>query len=266
MRLLLTNDDGIDAPGLEALVKAVKGLGSVFVVAPRDAQSATSHAITLHRPLEVEPREFSWGEGYAVNGRPADCTKLGLAGVLPGAPGAFDFVISGINAGANIGQNVLYSGTVGAAREAAFEGVPAIAVSLHLDGMKKKPKTLWERASEHARDAIERTVAVGLEAGTLMNINLPILEGDKEPKGTRLVTTATKPMRAKYKVHKAVPRPGSGTAGVGSYSLQGTMNVGRPQKGSDAEALFDGYVTLSPLHFDLNCEASHERWAAAADG
>ena len=266
MRMLITNDDGIDAPGLAALVRAVKGLGSVFVVAPKEVQSATSHAITLHRAVEVEPREFDWGEGYAVDGRPADCVKLGLAGVLPGAPGAFDLVLSGINAGANIGQNVLYSGTVGAAREASFQKVPAVAVSLHLDGMKKKPAPLWDRAAAHAREAIERTVAVGIEPGTLMNINLPILEGGKEPLGTKLVTTATKPPRASYKVHKTAPRPGSGVAGVGSYHLKGTMNVGRAQKGSDAEALFEGYVTLSPLHFDLNCEASHQRWADAANG
>ncbi len=136
MRILLTNDDGIDSPGIAALYDALHGLGEIFPVAPLTVQSATGHGITFNEPLMVEDVVVNERmKGIAVDGRPADCVKLALRTIWPdrfGADAAPDLTISGMNIGANVGINILYSGTVAAAMESAFLGVPAIAVSLHI--------------------------------------------------------------------------------------------------------------------------------------
>ena len=131
MFILLTNDDGISAPGLVALYRELHSLGEVAVVAPESVQSATGHGITLNQPLLTRKVTVEDAfTGIAVDGRPADCVKLAVAQLLPRTP---DLVVSGMNSGANTGINVVYSGTVAAAIEAAFLGLPAIAVSLHLN-------------------------------------------------------------------------------------------------------------------------------------
>ena len=176
MRILLTNDDGIDAPGLAALHRAVADLGEVHVVAPARVQSATSHAVTFHRPIAVRNGASAW---RSMAGR-RDCVKLGLHAMQDRWSGPIDLVISGMNAGANVGINVLYSGTVGAAREASFAGVPAIAVSLHVGDWDHDH---WDRAAAHARTAIDALLEAGFDGGTVMNVNVPILDGGREPKG-----------------------------------------------------------------------------------
>ena len=196
MRVLLTNDDGIDAPGLRALhaallggergvdtIDPVPGLKPisdtpepVFTVAPLTVQSATSHGVTFHTPLMARPADLSGHPGVAVDGRPADCVKVAVAELWPqryGAGSRPDLVVSGMNAGANVGINVIYSGTVAAAIEAAFLGVPAIAVSLHLG----RGRPLFDLAARHARRAIDRVVASGLLGPhTVVNINVPRCE------------------------------------------------------------------------------------------
>ena len=135
MRILITNDDGITAPGIMSLYEAAQGLGELHVVAPADVQSATGHGITFHRPVATRKHVVKKGDGthgfdgYAVEGKPADCTKIAMFELVPKP---IDLVLSGINSGANLGVNVIYSGTVAAAMEAAFMGIPSIAVSLHL--------------------------------------------------------------------------------------------------------------------------------------
>src|SRR5438477_3822673 len=182
MRILLTNDDGIYAPGLRALRKELLKLGEVSVVAPATEQSATGHSITLLVPLmtqEVldEDQRFL---GWAVEGKPADCVKLALQELLPEPP---DVIVSGLNAGANAGINVLYSGTVAAAIEGAFFHRTSIAVSLEYT----KPKPLdFPRAADLARHVIERILAHPESQGTLFNVNIPSLE--KGPvRGIRVV-------------------------------------------------------------------------------
>ncbi len=248
MRILLTNDDGIDAPGLAALHKAIAGLGEVTVIAPEKVQSATSHAITFHRPIEVQRR----GLGYAVSGRPADCVKLGLSGGLVGVSEPFDLVISGMNAGANVGINVLYSGTVGAAREATFNGVPAIAVSLHLRE-RDVPEEQWARAGKAARSAIDVALAEPMSAGTLLNVNVPVLDDGREPVGLRVAPVSTVPMVVQYE-------RGEDGEGRSSYRVMNSMTFSSHEPGSDVEALLSGFVTMSPCHFDTTCHASVERW------
>lgn len=237
MRILLTNDDGIQAQGLHALYDAIQGLGEVQVVAPFRVQSATSHAITLHKPMRVEPFTCERFSGWAVHGRPADCVKLAVA-QLSDQP--FDLVLSGINHGANIGVNVHYSGTVGAAREGAFLGIPAIAVSLHLGDFDHDH---WPRAAQHARAAIDQVLAVGIDPGTLYNINVPILDGGAEPVGHIGV-----PLNPGYMLDRYEQT--TDDQGMTCYRAKDSMAFSNPGQGTDVDKLYEKYVTITPLHFE----------------
>src|SRR3954454_10261263 len=156
MLILLTNDDGINAPGIVAMYRELVKLGEVHVVAPETVQSATGHGITITTPLLTTPVTVENGfTGIAVDGRPADCVKLAVAKLLPRQP---DLVVSGINAGANVGINVIYSGTVAAAIEAAFLGLPAIALSLYL---RKDVPTDYKVAARRAMPVIEQILSTG---------------------------------------------------------------------------------------------------------
>src|SRR5918911_2618790 len=172
MRILLTNDDGIYAPGLRALRPELQKLGEVTVVAPASEQSAVGHSITLLTPLIVQELRDEQGRflGWAVEGKPADCVKVALLELMPEPP---DFVVSGLNAGSNAGINVLYSGTVAAAIEGAFFQRTSVAVSLEYS----KPKPLdFGRAAGLARQVIEQILAARPPAGSLFNVNIPSLE------------------------------------------------------------------------------------------
>ncbi len=258
MRILLTNDDGIDAPGIAALFEAVKGLGEVRVVAPADHQSATSHGITFHHPLmvrEVEPRPGM--RGTAVEGRPADCVKLGARALWQewyGAGARPDLVISGMNAGANVGINVIYSGTVGAAVEGAFLGIPSIAVSLHLGD---RSRTNFARAAQIARAAIDRILEHPLDAHRVMNVNVPRTEAPDAP---------MPPIRV-VKMNVA--------AGIDGYERRTTpdgrtyywpdgngMEFFHTAEGSDVEALMERAVTVTPLWYDLSEHETLASWRA----
>ncbi len=256
MRILLTNDDGIDAPGLAALYKAARGLGDVTVVAPDSVQSAKSHAVTFHMPLTIKPhRVHAHGEalfvGHAVSGTPADCVKVARAKV---GKEPWDLVISGINAGANLGVHTLYSGTVAAAREAAMTGIPAIAMSLHLG---KRELTNWDQAAEWAGVVLKDVVAQGVGVGCVMNINLPITDRGEPPLGVRVVPASTSPMVDTYDaVHgqdEEHPR----------YHARDHLSFQERVAGTDVEALFQRYITVTPLHFDLTW---HERLAELRKG
>lgn len=249
MRILLTNDDGIDAPGLRALRKAIADLGEVCVVAPQKVQSATSHAVTFHRPISVKRRD----DGYAVDGRPADCVKLGV-GALFDEP--FDLVISGMNCGANVGINVLYSGTVGAAREANFNGLPAIAVSLHI---RDWDHDHWDRAARHARHAIDTVLEGPINGDTVFNINVPVLDSNTEPVGLKVVPASLSKMVVNYKA-------GTDEQGDPTYQVCNTMTFAAREPGTDVQALYDGYVTITPLHFDTTCPATTSAWAQRIGG
>ena len=199
MRILLTNDDGIRAPGLAALHRAAAALGELHVVAPSKARSACGHAVTFHRPIEVRPevvRDESGSEpfaGHAVGGTPADCVKVGLARLVP-AP--VDLVLSGINTGCNVGVHTIYSGTVAAAREGAIAGVAAIAVSLHIG---RRDAIRWQRATEIAAEVLAALLAEPLRAGALLNVNIPILDDGAEPRGVRVVPASPGAMIDDYR-------------------------------------------------------------------
>ena len=246
MRILLTNDDGIGAKGLHALYDAIADLGEVHVVAPFRVQSATSHAITLHRPMRVEPYTCDRFAGFAVHGRPADCVKLAVSHLLDQP---VDLVLSGINHGANVGVNVHYSGTVGAAREGAFLGIPAIALSLHLRDFHHDH---WARAASHARAAIDRVLAVGIDPGTLYNVNVPILDGGAEPVGMLGV-----PLNGGYMLDRY--EQSTDEEGYTCYAARDSMAFSDPCQCTDVYKLYEKYVTITPLHFEQTDAAELER-------
>lgn len=252
MRILLTNDDGISAPGIEALHAALEGLGEIITVAPATVQSAMSHKITFHAPMltrEVQVNESM--RGIAVEGSPADCVKIALRTLWPeryGAGSRPDVVISGMNSGANVGINVIYSGTVAAAVESAFLGVPAIAVSLHLG---KVATVRYRRAAEIARIAIDRVLQHAIDPHTVMNINVPRIERDDAPMPPLRVVA----MNTAAGIDGFERRVGP--AGQVYYWPCGNgMEFAHTREGSDVEALFDRAVSITPLSYDLT---DHER-------
>jgi 5'-nucleotidase len=165
MKLLLTNDDGIDAAGLQALVDAARTLGDPVVVAPAGPQSGVSHRVTWHDGVRIEPRGE---ERYAIHGTPADCVRLGLLKVVPDAK----WILSGINHGANLGADVHYSGTVAAVREAVLHGWPGIAVSHY---RKSGVEYDWARAASWVTPILTDIVSRPIEPGLFYNVNLPML-------------------------------------------------------------------------------------------
>lgn len=169
--LLLTNDDGIDAPGILALAGALQGLGKLEIIAPLGPQSGCGHAVTTHRGLEVHERP----NGLAVDGTPADCVRLGLHHLAKNV----DWIISGINAGGNLGVDVFHSGTVAAVREGVIHGIPGVAISHYI---ARGRQIDWELAQVRARRAIAPLLEMTWRPGTFWNINLPHPEpGAAEP-------------------------------------------------------------------------------------
>jgi 5'-nucleotidase len=239
MRILLTNDDGIYAPGLQALRKELMPLGEVVVCAPATEQSAAGHSVTLMAPLIVQEvlddqRQFM---GWAVEGKPADCVKLALVELLSEPP---DLVVSGLNAGSNAGINVLYSGTVAAAIEGAFFRRTAIAVSQAYG----KPKAVdFAAGAAIARRMIERILETDPEPGSLFNVNIPRQELGP-PRGVKVLPQNVAVYQESF-VRNVDPR------GRTYYWLGADYGCPTPHPDSDEFALAEGYVTLTPLQFDL---------------
>lgn len=236
MRILLSNDDGILAPGLAAMREALLELGEVAVVAPATVQSAAGHGITVSGPLAVSRVHVQEAFfGHAVEGRPADCVKLAITHLLDDPP---DLVVSGINDGANVSINVLYSGTVAAAAEGALLGFPAIAVS-----MERGQERDFKRAARLSLPIIRRLLDNGLAPGQLININLPDLAPGL-PKGVRVAPQATRAMEDNF-VRFAGPD------GRDYYWLaDGRFKHADPSE-SDLDAINEGYIAITPLQFDL---------------
>ena len=247
MRILLTNDDGVYAPGLRAMRKELQKLGEVVVVAPATEQSAVGHSITLLTPLMIQEVLDDQDQfmGWAVEGRPADCVKLALLELLPEPPA---LVVSGLNAGSNTGINVLYSGTVAAAIEAAFFRHVSIAVSLEYT--KVKPLD-FSRAAVLARQAIEQLLAHKPEPGALFNVNIPSLE--KGPiRGVRTVPQNVAPYTEDYD-RRIDPR------GRTYFWIGANYECPNPHPDSDVTALAEGYITVTPLQFNLTHHALLQR-------
>jgi 5'-nucleotidase len=248
MLILLTNDDGINAPGLVAMYRELVKLGEVHVVAPETVQSATGHGITITTPLLTSSVTVENGfTGIAVDGRPADCVKLAIAKLLPRQP---DLVVSGINAGANTGINVVYSGTIAAAIEAAFLGLPAVASSLYL---RRDVPTDYARAAVFTRQTIELILEAGLPAGRVATINLPALEPGEQPTGVKLVRQCVRGWADTYEERKD-PR------GRSYFWNSSVFTLGDTEDDTDVAALRDKYITVTPLQFDLTHYPMLREW------
>jgi 5'-nucleotidase len=241
VEILLTNDDGIYAPGLAALQRELAQLGNVTLVAPAVEQSGVGHSITYLTPLIVnEVFDSVRRRGYAVEGSPADCVKLGLVEYCPRRP---DLVVSGINYGLNAGINVLYSGTVAAAIEGAFFNVTSIAVSLEF---REHPE--FDRAAAIARRVIEQVLANKGPAPELYNVNIPTAA----LAGTPQVKVVPMDVRqyAEHFEKRIDPR------GRKYFWAAGRLPEHHDATETDLTALADGFVTVTPLDFDLTKRAA----------
>lgn len=236
MRMLLTNDDGILADGLFALYEELKGDFDLSVVAPEVEMSATGHAISLSNPLRV--RRFKRRGvffGYGVSGTPADCVKIGVQEILPHRP---DMIISGVNMGSNVGINLLYSGTVSAATEGAFLGIPSVAISLNT---KIDPD--FSFATSFSRRIISFIAEHGLSEGTALNINIPAIPED-QIKGISFTTQDLVRQRDVFEKRND-PR------GNVYYWLAAETPVEESLPHTDLKALTENRITITPITFDL---------------
>jgi 5'-nucleotidase len=239
MHILVTNDDGVQAPGLLALAQAMRKLGQVTVLAPDRNWSASGHVKTMDRPLRV--KEVTLADGtpaLASDGAPSDCVALALLGVVKEK---VDLVVSGINPHANIGHDVTYSGTVTAAMEAVINGVKGLAVSL--DSKPGHGALDYGPAARMAARVAAKVLAEGLPAGVLLSINVPDLQED-EFKGVMLTRQGLRVYRDELDARKD-PR------GRAYYWIGGEFPTGVDEAGTDFGALQAGYVSITPLQLDL---------------
>ncbi len=236
MKILISNDDGIDSPGILALADELKKIGQVTVIAPRTEQSAVGHSITMKMPLRIT-EYYRNGDffGYAIDGTPADCIKIGIRNIMKEAP---DIVISGINLGSNTAINIIYSGTVSAAREAAIMDVPAIAVSVTSHEAKH-----YKYAAELSRKLAELVVKNKLKTGTLLNVNVPDLP--EEQIAGILLTQQGKSKWDDVYVERQDPY------GKNYYWLTGNLVQVDNALETDQFAVRNNYVSITPIHFDL---------------
>ncbi|HEV8322381.1 MAG TPA: 5'/3'-nucleotidase SurE [Myxococcota bacterium] len=248
MRILVSNDDGIHAPGIEALEAALARVGEVWVVAPDRERSAVGQSISIHQPLRVRA---AGARRWAVDGTPADCIYLALAELMPERP---DVVVSGINLGVNLGEDVFYSGTVAAAKEAAFRNIPAFAISQDVHGFARGHGTLEEVPDLGAAAELAAGLAQALGAArpsggagapalpprTLLNVNVP----NTPPLGVRAAPLGVR--NYVLEVERRVdPR------GRSYYWVGGSASRPADIPGSDCNLLAEGYVTVTPLRLDL---------------
>jgi 5'-nucleotidase len=237
LKILVSNDDGITAPGIHALARELRSIGEVTVVAPDKQQSAVGHAITMNYPIRAIPF-FKEGElfGYAVEGTPADAVKLGVRFLLK--DGRPDLVVSGINHGSNTAINIIYSGTVSAATEGTILGIPSMAVSLTTYG-----EADFGYAARVAARLAQMVAQKGLPRGTLLNVNVPAIP-ESEIRGIRLTRQGSSTWDDTFDVRLD-------PANREYYWLKGRLNVTDTDPEADQIAVQEGYVSVTPIHYDL---------------
>jgi 5'-nucleotidase len=238
--ILVTNDDGVTAPGLLALVQEMRKIGEVSILAPDHNWSASGHVKTMHRPLRVKEVQLRDGtKAFASDGAPSDCVALAQLGFINKK---IDLVLSGINPNANIGHDVTYSGTVTAAMEAVIWGIPGIAVSL--DSPENHLGLLdYRSAARNARKVVSAFLEKGFPPGILINMNVPYLL-DEQIKGIRVTRQGLRIYRDQLLKRKD-PR------GQPYYWIGGEPPTGIPEDGTDYWAIKEGYVSITPLQLDL---------------
>jgi len=233
VNILLTNDDGAQAPALRVLGRELAALGPVTIVVPDRDQSATSHSLTLHRPIRATRRSDG---AYQVDGTPTDCVLLALDALMPEKP---QFVFSGVNHGPNMGEDVLYSGTVAAAMEGLTAGIPSVAISYGSFDLEH-----LESHGEHLKRLISGITSVGqFPPDTLLNINLPAIPGD-EVKGVKVTSLGSRVF------HEEIARM-KDPWGREIYWIGGGHVTWSGGAESDFRAVRDGYISVTPLHVDM---------------
>ncbi len=234
--ILLTNDDGIDAPGLAALRRALDPLGTVVTLAPDVNRSAIARSITIDRPLRARETRFGDGfDGFSLDGTPADCVRAGAMGFFGDRP---EIVVAGINRGANLGDDVAYSGTVAAALEGALLGLPAVAVSVQGAAPRH-----FAAAAHLAAPIVARVLTDGLPHGLVLNVNLPDTPA-AEVRGVRITRLGC------ASVHERIVLE-TGEGPVRQYTIASDERDCASEDGTDFAALAAGYLSITPLHFDL---------------
>ena len=238
-KILITNDDGILSKGIYALWEAMNDIGETFIAAPSSEQSASSHSLTLSSPLRVEILERKNGfKGWSINGTPVDCVKIAIRSLMKKSP---DILVSGVNHGANLGNNIIYSGTVSAATEGMIMGVPSIAISLasyetdNYDVVKKYAKNIVTNVLDH-----------GLPQDTLLNVNVPYCKS-KEIRGLKITSQGNQYFIDEYE-KRIDPRNSE------YYWIKGQMIDEDQSIDYDGKAIQENYVSVTPIHFKLTNE------------
>jgi len=244
MRILVTNDDGIHGRGIEHLVRALSGLGEVYVVLPDQQRSSTSHSLTLDKPLRVQKLE---DKKFLVNGTPSDCVRLGILGLIKGD---VDLVVAGINNGPNLGDDITYSGTVGAALEGTLLEIPSFALSLVLTG-----GYYFEVAANFGRFLAEKIIQQGLPKSVYLNVNVPDLALE-EIRGVE-ITKQGKRIYGKEILERVDPR------GERYYWIAGENISGISEEGTDIAAIEHSKISITPLsvdHTDYKMVEALKKW------
>ena len=255
MYILVTNDDGVQAPGLLALKQALSSLVEVQVIAPDRNWSAAGHTKTMDRPLRIRATKLQDGSpAFACDGAPSDCVAVALLGYLPEKPA---LIVTGINPTSNVGADLTYSGTVTAAMEGALANVPAIAMSLDVgEGAEE-----YAVAADFARRLAEKVLSDGLLPETLLNVNVPNLPAD-QIRGVRITKSGKRIYRDEL-VERVDPR------GHKYYWIGGTRPIGETEReGTDIWALAQHYISITPIHMDMTSHAMVEQledWASALE-
>lgn len=232
--ILVTNDDGVDSPGITALYEAMKSLGDAVIAAPDRERSAAGHSLTIHRPLKAENIN---GSVWRINGTPTDCVVIGVEKILGRRP---DLIVSGINRGPNLGDDITYSGTVSAAMEGTIMGVPSIAFSLDYPG---KGDAFYESASDYAKRIAEYALENSLPYDTLLNVNVPNLPLS-DVKGMKIT-------RQGKRVYEGAVHDIRSPFGAMHYWIGGGKAFYEHGEDTDMNALLEGYVSITPVHMDL---------------
>lgn len=237
MRILLTNDDGINAKGIHALINELNTIAEIYVAAPDSERSGTGHSITVFDPIKAaETKIAGIKQGWLVGGTPVDCVKLAISRLINEK---IDLVVSGVNHGSNLGTDVLYSGTVSAAAEGIIMGCPAISVSLN----SFRDDVDFDFSAQFTRRVIEAVMPEGMEKTTLLNINIPLLKPD-EIKGVRITKLGSRNYDNLFEERRD-PR------GNTYYWLGGGLLKEEQHEDSDVYVVEQGYISITPIHLDL---------------
>lgn len=238
MKFLVSNDDGVHAKGIKKLSEMLKDLGEVVVFAPNRDRSGASNSLTLDRPIRVEKVE---DDVYSVYGTPTDCVHLAVTGVMDNEP---DMVVSGINNAANLGDDVLYSGTVAAAIEGRYLGLPAVAVSIVVDSVKgKRQKRNYDTVTYFLKKIVQHVMTHPLPQDTILNVNVPNLDID-DVKGVKITRLGNR-----HKAENAIPI--TDPRGFKMYWIGPAGPEADAGDGTDFHAVKNGYVSISPIQTDM---------------